>query len=190
MPAQEPTKGSRDSLVRRLASTSERERKRVVLDLVRAEVATVLGHPSPDAIDENRAFNELGFDSLTAVELRNRLAFASGIQLPATLAFDYPSSAALSAFLLERISPEIGGQAGDGPSDADVRNALASIPLVRLREAGVMDTLMQLAGMQAISGIAPDEDPVDEVDELDVASLVQMSLGNQDAVGETVEGDS
>lgn len=190
VPAQAPTKGSRDSLVRRLASTSERERKRVVLDLVRAEVATVLGHPSPDAIDENRAFNELGFDSLTAVELRNRLAFASGIHLPATLAFDYPSSAALSGFLLEQISPEVGGQAGEGPSDADVRNALASIPLVRLREAGVMDTLMQLAGLQDSSGAAPDEDSVDEVDELDVASLVQMSLGNEDAVGETVEGSS
>ncbi len=187
-PAQEPTKSGRDLLARRLASTPEGERKRVALDLVRAEVAAVLGHPSPDTIDATRAFKELGFDSLTAVELRNRLAFASGIQLPATLAFDYPSSAALSDFLLEQISPGIGQSLENGHREADVRDAFASIPLARLREAGVMDTLMQLAGLEDASAVPVEEDPAEQVDELDVASLVQLSLGSHEAIDEPGEG--
>jgi acyl transferase domain-containing protein/acyl carrier protein len=187
LPVKAPTESGRDSLLRRVAGAPERERERVVLDLVRAEVAVVLGHSSPEEIDPNRAFNELGFDSLSAIELRNRLSFASGIQLPATLVFDYPSSTALSDFLMEQISPELGGRVEGPPTDEDLRKLFTSIPLVRLREAGIMDTLMRLAGFGDASS-ASEGEPEELVEEMDVAALVQLSLGPDDALGELVEG--
>jgi acyl carrier protein len=177
--------GRGESLARRLASTPERERERFMLDFVRAEVAGVLGHASLEAIDAHRAFNELGFDSLTAVELRNRLGTLSGVQLPATLAFDYPSSAALSTFLLEQISPDVGPSVKHEANELDIHSAIASIPLNRLREAGLIDALMQLAGIAETVSVEGEEGSEEDLDEMDVESLVEMSLASDSATVET-----
>ncbi|MFI1853907.1 SDR family NAD(P)-dependent oxidoreductase [Streptomyces sp. NPDC020480] len=83
----------------RLRGLSAGERSALLVDLVREHVATVLGHAAPDDIEPGQSFATLGFDSLTAVELRNRLAEDTGVRLPTTLVFDYPSPEALAAFL-------------------------------------------------------------------------------------------
>ncbi|MGW7605648.1 beta-ketoacyl synthase N-terminal-like domain-containing protein, partial [Streptomyces antimycoticus] len=83
----------------RLHTLSEGERMRAAIELVRVSAATVLGHPGPEAIDPGRTFQEIGFDSLTAVELRDRIATATGIRPPATMIFDYPTPVALAEYL-------------------------------------------------------------------------------------------
>ncbi|GDY50979.1 hypothetical protein SVIO_016020 [Streptomyces violaceusniger] len=83
----------------RIAGMADADRNRALLDLVRRHVAVVLGHTGPDAIDPGRAFHEIGFDSVTAVELRNRLNRATRLRLPATVTFDRPTPLAMAQYL-------------------------------------------------------------------------------------------
>ncbi|MFI0724645.1 SDR family NAD(P)-dependent oxidoreductase, partial [Streptomyces sp. NPDC021224] len=87
----------------RLAGVGEAERRHVVLETVRSAVAGVLGFAGVEAVGPDRAFKELGFDSLMSVDLRNRLQQVVGLRLPATLVFDYPSSSVLAGFLLAEL---------------------------------------------------------------------------------------
>lgn len=100
------------ALMRRLAGASEQEQRQILAGLVRAQVASVLGHASPDAIDTEHAFKDLGFDSLTAVELRNRLSELSGLRLPATLVFDYPTPVAVADHLRTELAPTADANGG------------------------------------------------------------------------------
>nr|WP_051773220.1 type I polyketide synthase [Saccharothrix sp. NRRL B-16314] len=92
-------KAAASPLLDRLREADAEEQGRIVLDLVCAQAAAVLGHDSADGIVDSRAFREFGFDSLTAVELRNRLADTTGIRLPATVVFDHPTPGALAEHL-------------------------------------------------------------------------------------------
>ena len=105
------------SLAQRLAGVPAPDRERVTLEFVQAQVAAVLGHASRDAIDPSRPFRDLGFDSLAAVELRNRLTQTTGLRLPTTLVFDYPTPTAVAQFL----GTEIGGATDATPWHADER---------------------------------------------------------------------
>ncbi|WP_317847026.1 type I polyketide synthase, partial [Nocardiopsis deserti] len=89
---------------RRLGTMPEEERHAVLVELVRSNTGAVLGHGGDASIDVDRAFRDLGFDSLTAVELRNRINRETGLRLPATLVFDYPTPAALVDHLLTELT--------------------------------------------------------------------------------------
>ncbi|WP_370682725.1 SDR family NAD(P)-dependent oxidoreductase [Streptomyces lydicamycinicus] len=114
-----------NTLVQRLAALSTADQDRTLLDLVRTQVAAVLGYPGPEAVEAERAFSELGFDSLTAVELRNRINSGTALRLPATLVFDYPNSLAL----VNHLRGELLGRQTDTPAPVQSSAAADDEPI-------------------------------------------------------------
>ncbi|THA71791.1 SDR family NAD(P)-dependent oxidoreductase [Streptomyces sp. A0958] len=184
-PAAVPAAGAEDtggSLVRaKLAGLrTGLEQGRYLEELVRGHAAAVLGHGDPAGVPADRGFTELGLDSLGAIELRNRLQKATGLRLPATLMFDYPNSTALAGFLREGLEPEPAADAtggGEALDDEAVRRALLSIPAARLRESGLLDTLLGLARTEpAQSSAALADEPGPAIEEMAVDDLVRAAL--------------
>ncbi|WP_225851312.1 type I polyketide synthase, partial [Streptomyces sp. HPF1205] len=146
-PADAVASSTGPALADRLAGLTAEEQQQLLLDLVRAEVAATLDYTGTAAIDAKRGFKELGLDSLTSVELRNRLGKATGLRLPATLVFDYPTPVALAAHLVSTLAPEPAPTAapaaapasGDGPAAGDDTDELIDgldlDALVRLAQA-------------------------------------------------------
>ncbi|WP_437581910.1 type I polyketide synthase [Sorangium sp. So ce887] len=166
----------------RLASLAPQERQRMLLDVVRADVATVLGVTSHLDIDPRRPLQELGLDSLMAIELRNRLAAATGLRLGATLLFDHPTVGALTDHVLSKMIDLPGAGSPAPASDAELRDAIASIPLDRLREAGLVSALMRIARPRDAASADAETKPeatataIDAIASMDVNDLVRMAL--------------
>ncbi|WP_410173621.1 SDR family NAD(P)-dependent oxidoreductase, partial [Frankia nepalensis] len=156
----------------RLARLPAAEAATAVTDLVLATVATVLGHQDPATVDEETSFKDLGFDSLTGVELRNRLGQATGARLPATLVFDYPTARALAGFLLGRLRPDAAadaaGDSGSALAELDrlsaVLEALADDGDLRAKATGRLRALLwsleSAAGPDALPAADLAGDPV------------------------------
>ncbi|KPI05019.1 6-methylsalicylic acid synthase, 6-deoxyerythronolide-B synthase [Actinobacteria bacterium OK074] len=191
-PAADAPGGSAD-LAGELARLGDTDRRRRLVEEVCRQVAAVLGHASAARLDPDQSFKELGFDSLTAVELRNRMNAATGVLLPATLVFDFPTPAVLAEHLRrEHFGDSDAPQPGMGePDEATLRQLLTSIPLTRFREVGLLEALMELAAAPMSDGgpapatsngtganTAADADV--DVDDMDVDDLVRMALGADD----------
>jgi hypothetical protein len=165
-------------LLRRLAGMSADQRKAELLDLIRTHAAAILGHSGPQDIAANQAFQELGFDSLAAVEFRNLLNAATGLRLPPTLVFDYPNARVLAAELAAQLT----SQAGDGSADTErrIREVLHTIPLNRLRDAGLLEHLLELGS--AAAPVALDSAGAEgaSIDDMDADALISMALGRRD----------
>ena len=183
-----PRATARVSLAARLASVPEQDREVFVRALVRAEAAGVLGHEEAERLDVEVSFKELGFDSLSAVELRNRLRSNTGLPLASTVVFDHRTLAELaghSPLELTAEGPRVA--VGESEQEGTVREALASIPLARLREAGLLEALLGLAengGEQPAAATGAES----EIDELDVESLVRRTLANGEALPDGERG--
>nr|AKA59091.1 type-I PKS [Streptomyces sp. WAC2288] len=122
--------GGADGLAARLAALTDAEAEREVLELIRKHVAGVLGFASPADVEPTHVFSAIGFDSLTAIELRNRLGLVTGLKLPTTLIFDYPTPTALTRYLRAQIGGGSVQRTSTGPLDTTRSAAVTDDPVV------------------------------------------------------------
>jgi polyene macrolide polyketide synthase len=181
------TAGTDDAgeLAKRLGGMSAADQHEHLLDLVRGQIAAVLGHASAAEIAPDRAFSELGFDSLTAVEFRNALGGLTGVRLPATLVFDYPSPNELAEHLRAEIAPT--AVSGSQALLTDLERLAQTIGEIEVTE----DVLEQIGGRLEIlrarwtalrsttdnGGETNQEFNFDEASDEDVFTLLDNQLG-------------
>jgi acyl carrier protein len=167
----------------RLAALEPDDRDKAIQDVVLAQAAFVLGMPGPEAVEAGRSFRELGLDSLTAVELRNRLGGATGLRLPATVVFDHPTPEALSTYLGAQL-------AGAQPEETTVLAAFSGLEKVELSltrileddsartkvTARVKKLLAQLSAVES-TGEESVADRIQAADDDDIFDFIDNELG-------------
>ncbi|MET7641991.1 type I polyketide synthase [Streptomyces sp. NPDC005438] len=176
-------------LVRELAGLDAAERQRQLLERLRREAAVALGHETAAEMRTDRPFRELGFDSLTVVALRNRLSSVTGLNLPTTLVFDHPTFPELARYLGGMLFPTGDEKTGESAEEAATWATVRSIPLSRLRESGLLDALLELADdpdrSDGDTRPRDDDEAGPDLDDMDVADLVQLALGNENDARES-----
>ncbi len=162
-------------LAHRLHGLAPDDQRRVLLELVCEHAAAVLGHPGGHAVDPDRAFGDLGFDSMIGIELRNRLTSHTGLALSRTLIFDYPTPAALADHVRRQLLHE-------EPVESDeekIWSALRKIPVRELQRTGLLEKLLLLAGTPE-TPVSDANVGADDIDALSPDALIAMALRSTD----------
>jgi NAD(P)-dependent dehydrogenase (short-subunit alcohol dehydrogenase family)/acyl carrier protein len=174
----------------RLQSLPAAEREAALHELIGSHVIAVLGL-SANGLDPRRPLQELGLDSLMALELRNRIASATGLRLPPTLLFDYPTVSALTELLKTRLFAVPITASPTTASEAEIQSALASIPVARLKEAGLLDALLKLANASGAEDHKHSngngngrENPTSRIATMDVSELLKLASQQRGEVHE------
>ncbi|MFD5184525.1 type I polyketide synthase [Streptomyces sp. NPDC058372] len=171
------------SLPATVAALPQGQAEPVVLDWVRDQVAVVLGYPTGADVDADQPFTHLGFDSLTSVELCNRLASRTGLRLASTLVFSYPTPRELGGHLVGLLRPEPSAAPAE---DEEIREVLRNIPIDRLRSTGLLERVLACAGPVELDAGERDEDAVtggDGLATMNLDALVDMALDELDERG-------
>jgi NAD(P)-dependent dehydrogenase (short-subunit alcohol dehydrogenase family)/acyl carrier protein len=171
-----PVSGTAD-LAERLTGLSTEDRESLVLRLVRTHVATVLGHAGLDTVEVDRPFKDLGFDSLTAIELRNALNNATGRKLPATLIFDHPTPRAVTAELLTMLAPAAAPQATALDDLARLEALLDSTPPTADEQARIAARLRSLAARLTGGTDPEDADGLSAASAAELFDILDAELG-------------
>ncbi|MFD8726297.1 SDR family NAD(P)-dependent oxidoreductase, partial [Streptomyces sp. NPDC059629] len=176
--------GDGGGLAARLAGLSATEQQALLLDLVRGQVAIVLGHTGPEQVRPETAFKDTGFDSLTSVELRNRLRGATGLPLPATVVFDYPAPLSLAQYLHGRLDPTTQSAAGTHPLLAELSRLEATLAETPADDSARAQVATRLQSLLATWSTANGTPPAEEELDFDAASddelfdLIDTEFGN------------
>ncbi|MGW2236793.1 type I polyketide synthase [Streptomyces sp. NPDC001759] len=180
-PRRDRTATAKDSgpagLPARLAALPAAEARAAVRDWVREQVAVVLGHTSGAGVDIDQAFTQLGFDSLTAVELCNRLSATTGLRLPSTIVFSYPTPNELGEHLFGLLRPD--PEPAEEADEARIREILRTVSIDSLRSAGLLELVLAVADPAGENGDEPADAAVNDADDLsdmDLEALVDLAL--------------
>ncbi|MFF1374644.1 type I polyketide synthase [Streptomyces sp. NPDC058308] len=182
------------ALLKALAGMSDAEREETLLDLVRTHIAAVLGYEASTPVNATQGLRELGFDSLTAVELRNRLSAATGLKLPATFVFDHPNPAELAAHLGQELAPRAADPVADVLAEfARLESSLLSVSsqdgTARAELAGrLRATLTRLDAPVGTADEAAVSARIQDASADEIFAFIDRDLGKDGGNGQAVEG--